>query len=430
MLDYNLLRYELNKVAKKLSRRKFFLDVVNFRKQEKKRKMLQIKVENLQFKRNIQSKLFGKNKNCGKNVEKLHEEIKNINECLKIAKYKLNLLKKKIYNDMLSFPNIPDNFIPDGYNIENNVEIFRWGIPKKFNFSIKDHMELGKILDGLDFSSSVKLVGSRFVVMKGKIACMHRALIQFMLDVHIKKHGYQEYLVPYLSNITSLYGSCQLPLLSNEMYYVNFTKKSKINNTYALIPTAEVPLINLMKDKIFEEKMLPIKIISHTPCFRSEAGSYGSNNQGLIRMHQFDKVEIVQVVKPEKSMEALEEITSHAEKILKLLNLPYRKIILCAGDLGFSSCKTYDLEVWLPSHNNYCEISSCSNTGDFQSRRIKARYRKKNNSKLQFVHMLNGSGLAISRTLAAILENYQLSNGFVEVPLVLRDYMDGLTYIK
>ncbi|CEN32160.1 Serine--tRNA ligase [Candidatus Westeberhardia cardiocondylae] len=433
MLDYNLLRDKLEVIFEKLSRRNFLLDIKTFKCQEKNRKILQNKMEILQQKRNFLSKIIGKRKSCGKDVTKLYKEVKKINLDLKIKKSAFNILKTKIHDYMSLLPNIPDNTVPLGINYKNNVEILKWGIPKKFDFSIRDHVELGSIVNGLDFSSASNLTGSRFVVMCGKIAYMHRALVQFMLDVHIEKHGYYEYSVPYLVNHTTLYGSGQIPVLFNDLYHVNnVVEKKQINcrNIYALIPTGEVPLVNLMRNKIFNEEVLPIRIISHTPCFRSEAGSYGKDSRGLIRMHQFEKVEIVQMVHSKHSMQALEEITNHAEKILQLLNLPYRKTLLCSGDLSFTSCKTYDLEVWLPSKNDYCEISSCSNTSDFQARRIKSRYRTKHDKKLHFVHILNGSGLAVSRTLAAILENYQLINGDVNIPLVLQPYMKGLTHLS
>ncbi|MCR3754765.1 MAG: serine--tRNA ligase [Candidatus Westeberhardia cardiocondylae] len=429
MLNVNLLRYNIEKVAKGLLRKNFVLNINFFREKQKKRKFLQCKLENLQFQRNVKSRMIGIKKNLGKNIQELFEEVKLINSSLKIVKNELNLLKKIIYDDILTYPNIPDEHIPDGFCFKKNKKVFSWGTPKQFDFSIRNHIELGNIIDGLDFSSAVKLSGSRFVVMKGSLAYMHRALVQFMLDIHIKYHGYKEYSVPYLVNNTALYGSGQLPILAHDLYYVHCMRKNKMHYIYTLIPTAEVPLVNLLKNKIMTEEMLPLKIVAHTPCFRAEAGAYGRNDRGLIRMHQFEKIEMVQVVKPENSMNALEEITGHAEKILQLLNLPYRKVLLCAGELGFASCKTYDLEVWFPSLNSYCEISSCSNTSDFQSRRIKSRYKEKHNKQLQFVHMLNGSGLAVSRTLAAILENYQLSNGVIEIPSILQSYMNGLTYI-
>ncbi|PLK58143.1 serine--tRNA ligase, partial [Candidatus Palibaumannia cicadellinicola] len=305
----------------------------------------------------------------------------------------------------------------------------RWGEPRKYNFLVRDHVSLGEMIGDIDFTAGVKLTGSRFVVIRGQIARLHRALSQFMLDIHTQQHGYQEYYLPYLVNQTSLYSSGHIPKYAEDLFHIQPLSEDKQTSVYTLIPTAEVPLINLLRGEIFDENILPLKMTSHTPCFRSEAGSYGRDTRGLIRMHQFDKVEMVQAIKPEQSMQALEEMTGHAEKVLQLLNLPYRKMLLCTGDMGFSSCKTYDLEVWFPAQNNYREVSSCSNIGDFQARRMLARYRSKDDNKLHLLHTLNGSGLAVGRTLIAVLENYQRADGRIEIPEQLLPYMKGLAFI-
>jgi len=317
--------------------------------------------------------------------------------------------------------------VPTGKNEDENVEISKWGTPKQFDFEIKDHVDLGEMADGLDFSSAVKISGSRFVVMKGQFARMHRALAQFMLDLHTEQHGYTEMYVPYLVNSDSLYGTGQLPKFSEDLF--NMRPATEEDEPMSLIPTAEVPLTNMVRDVIVKEEDLPMKITAHTPCFRSEAGSYGRDTRGLIRMHQFDKVEMVQIVKPEDSKAALEELTGHAEEVLRLLELPYRKIVLCTGDMGFGSTKTYDLEVWVPAQNTYREISSCSNCKDFQARRMQARFRRKGEKKPELVHTLNGSGLAVGRTLVAVLENYQQADGRIKIPEVLRKYMNNAEYI-
>ncbi|HXK00535.1 MAG TPA: serine--tRNA ligase [Buchnera sp. (in: enterobacteria)] len=431
MLDSNLLRNELELIAKKLARRGFFLDTEKFLHMEQKRKVLQIKTENLQADRNRLSKSIGQKKNLNRNIKLLLEQVKDINQNLNIAKSKLNKLKKKIYSFLVDIPNIPDNNIPDGTSALNNKEITRWGKIKKYNFFIQDHVYLGNNLNGFDWNTAAKVSGSRFVILKGKIALLHRALGQFMLDIHTKKHGYTETNVPYLVNHKSLYGTGQLPKFSDDLFYTNFFSTEKNKENYVLIPTAEVPLTNLVQNKILKEDELPIKFTALTSCFRSESSSYGQDTRGLIRMHQFDKVEIVQIVHPEKSMSVLEELTNHAETVLQLLKLPYKKVMLCAGDIGFSATKTYDLEVWFPSQNVYREISSCSNMSDFQARRMKARFYNKKDKKNYLVHTINGSGLAIGRTLAAILENYQCSNGIIEIPEVLRTpYMNGLEFIS
>ncbi|UDG79821.1 serine--tRNA ligase [Candidatus Steffania adelgidicola] len=429
MLDLNLLRNELNTVAIKLARRKFQLDVTIFRQHEKRRKLLQVETENLQAERNATSNSIGKAKYRGENIASMRETVMRLSERLNAAKKELDVLQTFLRNYTLSLPNIPADEVPDGADENHNIEVLYWGEPRHYDFPIRDHVELGEMAGGLDFAAAVKLTGSRFVVMRGQIARLHRALPQFMLDLHTEKHGYLEYYLPYLVNNLSLYGTGQLPKFTEDLFHTQPLSGQPDTSTYALIPTAEVPLTNLIRDEIIEEESLPLKMTAHTPCFRSEAGSYGRDTRGLIRMHQFDKVEMVQLVKPIQSMQALEEMTGHAEKVLQLLKLPYRKILLCAGEMGFASCKTYDLEVWLPAQNTYREISSCSNIGDFQARRMQARYRSRTEKKPQLLHTLNGSGLAVDRTMVALLENYQLADGRIEIPEILQPYMKGLTHI-
>ncbi|HBO21280.1 MULTISPECIES: serine--tRNA ligase [unclassified Providencia] len=429
MLDPNLLRTELDAVAEKLARRGFTLDVEKLRELEERRKVLQVETETLQADRNSRSKTIGAAKARGEDIEPLRQEVNQLGERLDSAKVELDKLQQEIRDITLSIPNIPDDQVPDGKDDSENLEVARWGEPRKYDFKVKDHVSLGELSGGLDFAAAVKLTGARFVVMKGQIARMHRALAQFMLDLHTEQHGYLELYVPYLVNHDTLYGTGQLPKFGEDLFHTKPLEEEADSSTYALIPTAEVPVTNLVRDEILDEESLPLKMTAHTPCFRSEAGSYGRDTRGLIRMHQFDKVELVQIVHPEKSMDALEELTGHAEKVLQLLNLPYRKVLLCTGDIGFGSRKTYDLEVWLPAQDTYREISSCSNMWDFQARRMQARFRGKNDKKPQLVHTLNGSGLAVGRTLVAVLENYQLADGRIEVPEVLRPYMKGLEYI-
>ncbi|MDC9588455.1 serine--tRNA ligase [Xenorhabdus sp. XENO-10] len=428
MLDPNILRNELDAVAEKLARRGYTLDVEMLRKQEERRKVLQVETETLQAERNSRSKAIGAAKARGEDIEPLRQEVNQLGEKLDSAKAELETLQAEIRSIALSMPNIPDDSSPDGKDDSDNLEISRWGEPRQYDFEVKDHVSLGELAGGLDFAAAVKLTGSRFVVMKGQIARLHRAISQFMLDLHTEQHGYLETYVPYLVNHDSLYGTGQLPKFGEDLFHTRPLEEES-GSHYALIPTAEVPVTNLVRDEILDESTLPLKMTAHTPCFRSEAGSYGRDTRGLIRMHQFDKVELVQIVHPEKSMDALEELTGHAEKVLQLLNLPYRKMLLCVGDMGASARKTYDLEVWLPAQNTYREISSCSNVWDFQARRMQARFRGKDDKKTQLVHTLNGSGLAVGRTLVAIMENYQLADGRIEIPEVLRPYMKGLEYI-
>lgn len=427
MIDPTLLRNNLSEIAEKLKvRRGFILDVNKFSQLEEQRKTLQIKTETLQAERNSRSKTIGAAKARGEDISTLLAEVDHMGAELNTVKEELANVLTEIEQLALTIPNIPADEVPLGKDDSDNKEVFRWGTPKKFDFEVKDHVALGEILGGLDFTAGVKLSGARFAVIKGQIARMHRALAQFMLDLHTEQHGYTEAYVPYLVNHTTLYGTGQLPKFGEELFHI---KPLENEQTYALIPTAEVPVTNLVRDEIIDEADLPIKMTAHTPCFRSEAGSYGRDTRGLIRMHQFDKVELVQIVEPEKSMEALEELTNQAEKVLQLLNLPYRKVLLCTGDMGFGATKTYDLEVWIPAQNTYREISSCSNMWDFQARRMQARCRAKGDKKTRLVHTLNGSGLAVGRTLVAILENYQNADGSITVPEVLRPYMNGIEII-
>lgn len=429
MLDPNLLRNELDAVAEKLARRGFKLDVDTLRQQEERRKVLQVETESLQAERNSRSKSIGAAKARGEDIEPLRLEVNELGEKLDAAKSELDQLLNDIRDLALSIPNMPDDSVPVGRDENDNVEVSRWGEPRQYDFEIRDHVTLGEMTGGLDFAAAVKLTGARFVVMKGQMARMHRALAQFMLDLHTEQHGYLETYVPYLVNHDTLYGTGQLPKFGGDLFHTRPLEEEADSSSYALIPTAEVPVTNLVRGEILEEESLPLKMTAHTPCFRSEAGSYGRDTRGLIRMHQFDKVELVQIVRPEDSMDALEELTGHAEKVLQLLNLPYRKVLLCTGDMGFGSSKTYDLEVWVPAQNTYREISSCSNMWDFQARRMQARCRNKTDKKPRLVHTLNGSGLAVGRTLVAVLENYQQADGRIQVPEVLRPYMNGLEYI-
>ena len=429
MLDPNLLRNELDLVASKLARRGFKLDVETIRQLEEKRKTLQVETENLQAQRNARSKAIGEAKARGEDISAVREEVNKLGEKLNSAKAELDILLNQIKDIASNIPNVPDDSVPDGKDENDNVEVSRFGTPRSFDFPIQDHVALGERFGGLDFTAGVKLTGARFVVMKSQLARLHRAIAQFMLDLHTEQHGYAEIYVPYLVNHATLFGTGQLPKFAGDLFHTKPLDEESESSNYALIPTAEVPVTNLVRDEILDESVLPMKMTAHTPCFRSEAGSYGKDTRGLIRMHQFDKVELVQIVKPEESMKALEELTAHAEKVLQLLELPYRKIILCTGDMGFGSCKTYDLEVWVPAQNTYREISSCSNMWDFQARRMQARYRNKTDNKTYLVHTLNGSGLAVGRTLVAIMENYQQADGTIKVPSVLVPYMNGLEFI-
>lgn len=423
MLDPKFLRTELEVTAERLATRGFILDVDRIQKLEEKRKSLQVETEELQAKRNSISKSIGQAKARGEDVAPIMAQVGDLGSQLDAKKQELADLLNEISGIAMSTPNLPDASVPVGADENENVVVRSWGEPRSFDFEVKDHVDLGEGLQGLDFKSAVKITGSRFIVMKGQVARMHRALAAFMLDTHTLEHGYTEAYVPYLVNADSLLGTGQLPKFGEDLFHTK--PATEEGQGLSLIPTAEVPLTNLVRDTIVDEAELPIKLTAHTPCFRSEAGSYGKDTRGLIRQHQFDKVEMVQIVKPEDSMNALEELTGHAEKILQKLGLPYRTMVLCTGDMGFGSAKTYDLEVWLPAQNTYREISSCSNMQDFQARRMQARYRGSDN-KPALLHTLNGSGLAVGRTLVAILENYQNADGTITVPEALRPYMGGL----
>ncbi|MBD1388549.1 serine--tRNA ligase [Neiella sp. HB171785] len=425
MLDAKLLRNDLDNVVRQLARKGFEFDKDAYLGLESRRKDLQIKTETLQNERNVRSKSIGKAKAAGEDIQPLLAEVGEMGKQLDAAKAELDELQKELTDLMAGLPNIPAEDVPEGKDENDNVEISRWGTPREFDFDVQDHVDVGA--DGLDFETAVKISGSRFIVMRGEIAKLHRALAQFMLDLHTEQHGYTECYMPYLVNADSLYGTGQLPKFAEDLFHTQPATEEGVG--MSLIPTAEVPLTNTVRDTIIDAAELPIKLTAHTPCFRSEAGSYGRDTRGLIRQHQFDKVELVQVVAPEQSEAALEELTGHAEKVLQLLNLPYRKVVLCTGDMSFGSYKTYDLEVWVPSQNTYREISSCSNVGDFQARRMQARYRPAGAKKPELVHTLNGSGLAVGRTLVAILENYQTADGKVDIPEALQPYMGGKTQI-
>lgn len=423
MLDPKRLRNDLDEVAAQLARRGFVLDVDNIRALEQRRKTLQVETEQLQNERKVRSKAIGQAKAKGDNVEPLMAEVAEIGERVKLAEQELASLQTELETIALGIPNILDASVPDGKDENANVEIRRWGEPPAFDFTPKDHVDLGLPNGWMDFDAGAKLTGSRFVVLRAAMARLHRALIQFMLDTHTQVHGYSEVYTPYMVNADSLRGTGQLPKFEEDLF--------KLNNEqgYYLIPTAEVPVTNLVRDTIVDAADLPLKYACHTPCFRSEAGSYGKDTRGLIRQHQFEKVEMVKMVKPEDSWAELESLTGNAEAILQKLGLPYRVIVLCAGDTGFSSAKTYDIEVWLPGQQKYREISSCSNFLDFQARRMMARYRNPETGKPELLHTLNGSGLAVGRTLVAVLENYQEADGRIRIPEVLKGYMGGADYL-
>ncbi|MEW6997173.1 serine--tRNA ligase [Colwelliaceae bacterium BS250] len=424
MLDSKLLRADLDNVAAQLAKRGFTLDTATLNALEDERKGLQVRTQELQSQRNTRSKSIGQAKARGEDIQPLLAEVGQLGAKLDLAKDELATLLAKIDAIASAMPNLPDESVPDGLTEDDNVEVRRWGTPKEFDFEVKDHVDLATALGkGLDFESGAKLSGTRFVVMRGQIARLNRAVGQFMLDLHTEQHGYQEMNVPLLVNQDSLYGTGQLPKFGEDLFHTDLGTKK-----FSLIPTAEVPLTNLVRDEIVDEAELPIKMTALSCCFRSEAGSSGRDIRGLIRQHQFDKVELVQIVKPEDSFAALDQLTGHAEKVLELLELPYRTVILCMGDIGFSATKTFDIEVWLPAQGTYREISSCSNMGDFQARRMQARFRSGDN-KPELLHTLNGSGLAVGRTLVAILENYQQADGSILVPEVLKPYMGGITKI-
>lgn len=423
MLDPKLLRSDIELVAAKLKKKGFDLDKTYFTTLEERRKSLQVETQELQNVRNQRSKEIGAAKGRGEDIAPLKAQMDDLAKDLKEKEQSLQTLQTELSAWLMGIPNIPDESVPEGKSEDDNKVESTWGKPPVFDFDVKDHVDLGEGLQQIDFESAANITGSRFVVLHNEMAKLHRALIQFMLDIHTKQHGYTEIYVPYIVNADSLHGTGQLPKFKEDLFCLD------TESEYYLIPTAEVPVTNMWRDKISNSEQLPIKYVCHTPCFRSEAGSYGKDTRGLIRQHQFEKVELVQLVHPDNSWQALEDLTQHAEAVLQTLELPYRKVILCGGDLGFSAAKTYDLEVWLPAQDCYREISSCSNFLDFQARRMKARYKSKE-GKPQLMHTLNGSGLAVGRTLVAIIENYQNKDGSIRIPNALVNYMGGITEIN
>ncbi|WP_250658348.1 serine--tRNA ligase [Alkalimarinus coralli] len=419
MLDAKIVRANAEEIAIQLKKKGYQLDIERFNVLEEQRKAIQTKTEELQSERNTRSKNIGKAKAAGEDIAPILAEMNAVGDELESAKKELKTVQDNLHALLAEIPNIPDESVPEGDSEDDNVEVRRWGTPKSFDFKVKDHIELGERLGLLDFEAAVKLAGSRFSVMKGDIARLHRALAQFMLDTHTAEHGYDEIYVPYLVNSESLFGTGQLPKFEEDLFKVPGERD------FYLIPTAEVPVTNIVRDEIVDASELPLKFVCHSPSFRSEAGSYGRDVKGLVRQHQFDKVELVQMVTPEESDQALEDLTGHAESILQKLELPYRLVTLCGGDLGFSAAKTYDLEVWLPGQDTYREISSCSNMRDYQARRMQARWRNPETGKPQLLNTLNGSGLAVGRTMIAVMENYQQEDGAILIPTVLRSYMGG-----
>jgi seryl-tRNA synthetase len=421
MLDPRLLRNDLEATAAALRRRGFDLDVARYSQLEEQRRDLQQSTQELQNERNTRSKSIGQAKARGEDIQPLLDEVADLGDRLKAAQQQLDSVQQELRDIQLGIPNIPHDDVPQGDDEEDNVELRHWGSPRKLDFKARDHVDLGAELAGMDFEAAARLTASRFVVMRGGVARLHRALAQFMLDLHTREHGYEEAYVPYIVSAETLQGTGQLPKFEDDLFAL------RGDDPLYLIPTAEVPLTNLAGQQIHEASSLPLKFVAHTPCFRSEAGSYGKDTRGMIRQHQFDKVELVHVVRPEASHEALEELTGHAEKVLQLLELPYRVVTLCTGDMGFAAAKTYDIEVWLPGQERYREISSCSNCEAFQARRMQARWRNPETGKPEPVHTLNGSGLAVGRCLIAIMENYQEADGCIAIPEVLRPYMGGQT---
>ncbi|USQ14235.1 serine--tRNA ligase [Legionella lytica] len=424
MLDIQLLRDDPQFVASQLLKRGFQFDITSFTTLDEKRKELQVATQALQNERNTRSKAIGIAKSRGEDIEPMREEVNRIGAELEQKKQELDDLLQQIEAIALRLPNIPHESVPVGTDENDNVEVRRWGTIPSFDFSVKSHDELGEALGQMDFAMAAKLTGSRFVVMRNQLARLHRALIQFMLDVHTQYHGYQEIYVPYIVNADSLLGTGQLPKFEEDLF------KLTGDQGYYLIPTAEIPVTNTVRDTLLTEDMLPMQYACHTPCFRSEAGSYGKDTKGMIRQHQFEKVELVWMTKPEESYNALEKLVNHAETILQHLELPYRVVTLCSGDMGPSAAKTYDIEVWLPSQNTYREISSCSNMEAFQARRMKARYRRNEERDIEPIHTLNGSGLAVGRTLVALMENYQDKEGNINIPMALRPYLGGMESIR
>ncbi|MCV6639050.1 serine--tRNA ligase [Candidatus Albibeggiatoa sp. nov. NOAA] len=422
MLDPQLIRNHLDDVAKRLAVRGFELDCDKLTNLEQQRKQCQVDTQNLQNERNTLSKSIGKAKKQGEDVSELMAKVAELGNKLKASEVQLQHIQTELDDILMGIPNVPHESVPEGKSEDDNVEIRCWGEPKALSFEAKDHVDLGAINNLLDFETAAKLTGSRFNVMRGSVARLHRALSQFMLDLHVDEHGYTEVNVPFLVNSDSLTGTGQLPKFKEDLFHI-------AEQDFFLIPTAEVPVTNIVRDMIIAAKEMPLKFVAHTPCFRSEAGAYGKDTRGMIRQHQFEKVELVQMVQPEHSYDALEQLTGHAEAVLQRLDLPYRMVALCGGDIGFSAAKTYDLEVWLPGQQRYREISSCSNFESFQARRMKARWRHPDQKKPELIHTLNGSGLAVGRTLVAVMENYQDENGKIAIPEVLQKYMGGKTHL-
>lgn len=422
MIDYKLIRNQLDTVNTALAKRGVSLDAEQWEALESRRKSIQTRTENLQAERNQGAREVGVLKKAGGDASDLMQRMQQVGEEMKQAEAELAALQAEMEVQLNAIPNLPDASVPAGKDEHDNVELRRWGTPAEFSFEIKDHTALAEQMGALDFEAATRITGSRFSVLKGPLARLQRALAQLMLDLHTTEHGFTEAYVPFMVNADSLYGTGQLPKFEEDLF------KLQGDKPFYLIPTSEVPLTNLVRDQILEENSLPLKWTAHTPCFRSEAGSYGRDTRGLIRQHQFEKVEMVIISHPEQSMNALEEMTGYAEKVLQLLELPYRVMLLCGGDMGFSAVRTHDLEVWLPSQNTYREISSCSNCGDFQARRLQARFR--NGKKTELVHTLNGSGLAVGRTLLALMENHQQTDGSIRIPAALQPYLGGLTAIR
>lgn len=424
MLDPKIVRANPEQVAKLLAKKKYEFDVESFQALEEKRRSIQTQTEEWQSQRNTRSKSIGKAKAAGEDIAPLIAEMDELSGKLEQGKEALKAIQTQLNTLLAGMPNLPDEEVPEGEDESENLEIRRWGKIADFDFEVKDHVALGELKGEMDFETASKLTGSRFVVLRRQLARLHRALAQFMIDTHVSENGYEEAYLPYIVNDDSLFGTGQLPKFGDDLF------KLHADRDFYLIPTAEVPATNLARDEILEASELPVQLVCHTPCFRSEAGSYGRDVRGMIRQHQFDKVELVHLVEPEKSEAALEALTAHAEGILQKLELPYRVVMLCGGDLGFSATRTYDLEVWLPGQNAYREISSCSNTRDFQARRMQARYRDPKTNKPQLLHTLNGSGLAVGRTMIAVMENYQQADGSIKVPAALVPYMGGQEVIN
>lgn len=424
MLDPKLLRGDIQYVVAQLGRRGMRLDSAHYQELENRRKSLQVRVEELRQQRNDSSRAIGQAKAKGENIEPLKEAVANLGEELKAAEQQLGQTQQQLDETLMGLPNLLHESVPEGVSEEQNVEIRRWGEPRELGFEARDHVDIGAGLGQLDFEAAAKISGSRFAVMKSSIARLHRALIQFMLNTHVEQHGYQEIYVPYMVNRESLTGTGQLPKFEEDLFALRGEQE------YFLIPTAEVPVTNLARGEILESACLPLRMVCHTPCFRSEAGSYGKDTRGMIRQHQFEKVELVHLSRPEESYQELETLTANAESILQRLGLPYRVIVLCSGDTGFGAAKTYDIEVWMPSQGRYREISSCSNCTDFQARRMQARWRNPETGKPELLHTLNGSGVAAGRALIAVMENYQQDDGSIQIPEVLQPYMGGARTIE